>query len=61
MRVVIKETLDKPLDREISRAISYTHAKILEHIIWEYSDNNLGQIKNFPFDKLNLIIERLSR
>lgn len=60
LRVVIKETLDKPLDREISRAISYTHAKILEHIIWEYSDNNLGQIKNFPFVKLHLIIERLS-
>lgn len=60
VRVVIKETLDKPLDREISRAISYTHAKILEHIIWEYSDNNLGQIKNFPFVKLHLIIERLS-
>ncbi|HIW35180.1 MAG TPA: immunity 41 family protein [Candidatus Paenibacillus intestinavium] len=60
VRVVIKETLDKPLDREISRAISYTHAKILEHIIWEYSDNNLGQIKNFPFVKLHLIMERLS-
>jgi len=60
VKVVIKETLDKPLDRVISRAISYTHAKVLEHIIWEYSDNNLGHIKNFPFDKIHLIIERLS-
>jgi len=60
VRVVIKDTLDKPLDREISRAISYTHAKILEHIIWGYSDNNLDQIINFPFDKLHLIMERLS-
>lgn len=60
VRKVIKGTLDKSLDREISRAISYTHSKILEHIIWEYSDNDLGQIKNFPFDKQHLIIERLS-
>lgn len=60
VREVIKGSLDKPLDREISRAISYTHSKILEHIIWEYSDNDLGQIKNFPFDKQHLIIERLS-
>ncbi|WP_342438315.1 Imm41 family immunity protein [Paenibacillus sp. FSL L8-0436] len=59
VREVIKGTLDKPLTREISRAISYTHSKILEHIIWEYSDNDLGQITNFPFDKQHLIIERL--
>ncbi|MBB3114569.1 hypothetical protein FHS18_006690 [Paenibacillus phyllosphaerae] len=60
VRVVIKETIDQPLDREISRAISYMHAKILELIIWEYSDINVGQTENFPFIKLNLIIERLS-
>ncbi|WP_042163509.1 Imm41 family immunity protein [Paenibacillus gorillae] len=60
VRVITKETFDKPLNREISRAISFTHAKILENIIWEYSDNNVGQTENFPFNKLHLIIERLS-
>lgn len=60
VREVIKETLDKPLDREISRAISCTHGKILEHFIWDYSDTDLYQINNFPYDKVHFILERLN-
>ncbi|UFJ41236.1 immunity 41 family protein [Brevibacillus humidisoli] len=59
VREIIKQTLDQPLDRDIARAISFTHAKILEHFIWEYCDNSVGETKHFPFHTLHDVIERL--
>ena len=59
VRDIIRQTLDKPLDREISRAIVFTHSKILEHIIWDYSDQDIYHIQNLPYDKLHDVLERL--
>lgn len=58
IRGIIKETLDNPLNREIARAISNTYSKVLEFFIHEYSDNDMYQMKDFPFDKLNLLLLR---
>jgi hypothetical protein len=60
VREVIRHTLDKPLDRGISRAVSGTYSRILENIISEYSDNCIGLTKNFPYHLLQSLMERLS-
>lgn len=59
VRDIVRQTMDQPLDRDISRAVSFTYAKILELIVWDYSDTDLVQIDNFPFDKLPALVERL--
>lgn len=60
LKEIVRQTLGQPLDRELARAVSFTQAKILEHLLWEYADDDAFQIGNFPFGRLHAFIERLN-
>ncbi|KOM98505.1 RNA polymerase sigma-G factor [Clostridium botulinum] len=57
---ITESSLNKPLDKEISKMIFDTYNYFLKSIIWHLSTNDLSKIDNFPSEGINLYVERLS-
>jgi hypothetical protein len=57
---ITESTLDKPIDKEISKMIFHTYDYFLKSIIWHLSPNDLSKIENLPLEEIYLYIERLS-
>ncbi|GMK37167.1 hypothetical protein PCCS19_02200 [Paenibacillus sp. CCS19] len=56
---IVRETMDKPLDRELTRIIFWTYKRIMRSFLCHFELNDIYIIKNFPEDKYIDYYERL--
>lgn len=56
---IVKENLNKPLDKEVTRIIHWTYRRIMDCFLWHLDTNDVYSMDNFPSDMLIYFKERL--
>ncbi|MFC5471608.1 Imm41 family immunity protein [Cohnella suwonensis] len=57
---IVKKSIHKPLDRELTRKLQGTFKRILECFYYHSVESDQYRITNFPYEDINYYYERLS-
>jgi hypothetical protein len=56
---LIKNNMDQPLEREMTKLIHWTHKRIIDCFLWHYNPEDQFTINNFPIVNFSYFKERL--